>query len=501
MTQEPAAPAPRTDRARTGIEGLDDVLCGGFVRHRLYLLEGAPGTGKTTLGLQFLLDGVGVGEKCLYVTLSETADELHDVAASHGWTLDGVEVFELIPPESLLDGTQEQSLLYASDLELGEATRALLDAMDRFRPGRVVVDSLSEFRLLAQGSLRYRRQLLALKHAFARQGATVLLLDDLTSEPGDKTVHSITHGVIRLEELAPEYGPERRRLRVLKYRGSRYRGGNHDVAIETGGVRVFPRLVSSEHHTAFSHDLLGSGVAELDALLGGGIERGTSTLLLGPAGSGKSVLTLTFAVAAVRRGERALMYLFDEEISLVLNRARSFDFDLEARIADGSLVIETVDAAEVSPGAFAQRIRAHVDSGVRTVVIDSLNGYRSAMPGEHFLELHMHELLQFLNRRSVSTFLTIAQHGLIDDMRSPVELTYLADTVIMLRYFEAMGRVRRAVSVIKKRAGAHEDTVREYRIDASGIRVGEPLSEFQGVLRGVPTFSGSGGALIPDRTR
>jgi circadian clock protein KaiC len=475
------------------------VLRGGFVRNRLYLLEGEPGTGKTTLALQFLRDGVSAGEKCLYVTLSETAEELHDVAASHGWTLDGVDVFELIPPESLLDGSQDQSLLYASDLELGEATKTLLAAMERFHPSRVVVDSLSEFRLLAQGSLRYRRQLLALKHAFAKQGATVLLLDDLTSEPGDKTVHSITHGVVRLEELAREYGPERRRLRVLKYRGTRFRGGNHDMAIETGGVRVFPRLVSSEHHTGFSHDLLGSGISELDALLGGGIERGTSTLLLGPAGTGKSLLTLNFAVSAVRRGERALMCLFDEEISLVLNRARDFGFDLEAKMAAGSLVIETIDAAEISPGAFAHRIRGHVDAGVRTVIVDSLNGYRAAMPGEHFMELHIHELLQFLNRRGVSTFVTVAQHGLVGDMKAPVDLTYLTDTVILLRYFEAMGRVRRALSIMKKRAGAHEDTVREYRIDAGGIRVGDPLVQFQGVLRGAPTFTGAGGALIPDR--
>lgn len=499
MISGAAHPGSETARARTGVAGLDEVLCGGFVRDRVYLLEGAPGTGKTTLGLQFLLEGARGGERCLYVTLSETADELRGIAAAHYWLLDGIDVFELIPPESLLDGTQDQSLLYASDLELGEATRALLDAMKRFEPSRVVVDSLSEFRLLAQGSLRYRRQLLALKHAFARQGATVLLLDDLTSEPGDKTVHSITHGVVRLEELAPEYGAERRRLRVLKYRGTRFRGGYHDFAIESGGVCLFPRLVSAEHHTGFIHDLLGSNIAELDALLGGGIERGTSTLVLGPAGTGKSVLTLSFAVAAVRRGERALMCLFDEEVSLVLNRARSFGLDLEAKIASRNLVIETVDAAEVSPGAFAHRIRAHVEAGVRTVVVDSLNGYRSAMPGEHYLELHMHELLQFLNRRGVSTFLTVAQHGLVGDMKSPVDLTYLADTVILLRFFEAMGRVRRAISVMKKRAGAHEDTVREYRIDASGVRIGEPLAEFQGVLRGVPIFSGEGRVLIPDR--
>ncbi len=494
-----AGAAPGARRAGTGIGGLDDVLNGGLVRDRVYLLEGRPGTGKTTLGLQFLREGAAAGETCLYVTLSETAAELREVAASHGWSLDGIELSELVPPDSLLDASREQSLLYASDLELGEATRALLDAMARVRPTRMVVDSLSEFRLLAQGSLRYRRQILALKHALARQGATVLLLDDLTGEPGDRTVHSIVHGVLRLEELAPDYGAERRRLRVLKYRGTRFRGGNHDYTIETGGVRLFPRLVAAEHHTGFAHDPLGSGIPELDALLGGGLERGTSTLLLGPAGTGKSVLTLAFAVAAVHRGERALVCLFDEEIGLVLNRARSLGMALEEKLAAGALVIEAVDAAEVSPGAFAQRIRAHVEAGMRSVVIDSLNGYHAAMPGENHLELHMHELLQFLNRRGVSTFLTIAQHGLLGDMRTPVDLTYLADTVVLLRFFEATGRVRRAISVMKKRAGAHEDTVREYRIDAGGIRIGAPLTEFQGVLRGVPLFAGGDGTLIPDR--
>ena len=491
----PGAGAPPA-RARTGIAGLDDVLAGGFARDRLFLAEGTPGTGKTTLALQFLLEGARAGERCLYVTMSETDAELRDGAASHGWSLDGVSVFELVPPESLLDEGQQQSLLYSSDLELDEATRSVFAAVERVRPHRVVLDSLSEIRLLAQGSLRYRRQVLALKHYFARHGATVLMLDDMTADPLDKTVHSVAHGVLRLEELAPDYGPERRRLRVVKYRGTAFRGGNHDFTISTGGLRVFPRLVSAEHRRDFDRELMSSGIAELDALLGGGLERGTSAVLIGPSGTGKSLLALYFAATAVGRGEKVLVCVFDEEIGLLVDRAKALDLDLEALRAGGGLVLEQVDAAVISPGEFAHRIRGHVEAGVRTVVVDSLNGYQAAMPGEQFLVLHMHELLQYLNRRGVSTFLAVAQHGLVGDMRSPVDVTYLADTVVLLRYFEATGRVRRAISVIKKRAGGHEDTVREFRIEAGGIRLGEPLEEFQGVLRGVPVYVGKGGPLL-----
>ncbi|WP_254452611.1 ATPase domain-containing protein [Roseicella sp. DB1501] len=493
-----AMPAPPQGRAATGIAGLDDVLATGLIRNRLYLVEGNPGTGKTTLGLQFLLEGARAGERGLYVTLSETAAELRDGAASHGWSLDGIEIFELVPPEDLLDPDQQQSLLYASDLELGEATRSLLEAVERIRPHRVVLDSLSEFRLLAQGSLRYRRQVLTLKHHFARLGATVLMLDDMTAEPGDKTVHSVAHGVLRLEELAPDYGAERRRLRVMKYRGTAFRGGHHDFTIAHGGVRVFPRLVSAEHHTGFRRDRLDSGIPELDALLGGGVECGTSTLLLGPAGTGKSLFALNFAAAAVRRGEQVLACIFDEEVSLLLDRSQAMGLDLGAMRSAGSLILEQVDAAEISPGAFAHAIRAHVEAGVRTVVIDSLNGYQAAMPGEQFLVLHMHELLQYLNRQAVSTFLIVSQHGLVGDMQAPVDVTYLADTVLLLRYFEAVGQIRRAISVVKKRAGGHESTIREFRIDAGGVRVGKPLEAFQGVLRGVPTYVGKNGTLIED---
>jgi circadian clock protein KaiC len=452
----------------SGVSGLDDVLSGGFAGGRVFLLEGEPGSGKTTIAIQFLLDGARAGEQSLYITLSETEDELRQGAASHGWTLGPeINVFELLPPESLLDREQQQSLLYSSDLELGETTKLIFEAVERTRPLRIVLDSLSEIRLLAQSSLRYRRQILAIKHYFARQGATVLLLDDLTAEEADKTVHSVAHGVIRLEQLAPSYGAERRRLRVLKYRGRKYRGGFHDFVIDTGGVNVFPRLVASEHRTPFARTQLSTGLDAFDALLGGGIEAGSSTLILGPAGTGKSLIAVTFAMAALARGEKAAMFIFDEELGLFLDRMSGMSMDLEAALKAGSLTIHQVDAAELSPGEFAHRVRKTVDANrTKTVIIDSLNGYQAAMPQENSLILHMHELLQFLNRQGATTFMTVAQHGLVGDMNAPVDVTYLADTVILLRYFEAMGDVRRAVSIIKKRAGMHEMSIREFKISA-----------------------------------
>lgn len=486
-----------SEQASTGIAGLDDVLAGGFARGRIFLVEGSPGTGKTTIAMQFLMQGVVAGERVLYITLSETEDELRATAASHGWVLNGMDLYELVPPESLLDEEQQQSLLYSSDLELGETTRRIFETFERVRPTRVVLDSLSEIRLLAQSSLRYRRQILALKHYFAKQHTTVLMLDDLTTEEHDKTVHSVAHGVVRLEELAPDYGGDRRRLRVVKYRGRRFRGGYHDLVITTGGIRVFPRLVSAEHKQPFSRETLPSPSPELNLLLGGGIERGSSVLVLGPAGTGKSILGLTFTAAAVARGERAAMFVFDEELGLMIGRAKALGIDLQAMRDDGALVIEQVDAAELTPGEFSDRVRECVEShGARTVVVDSLNGYQAAMPGENALVLHMHELLQYLNRQGATTILTVAQHGLVGDMRSPVDVTYLADTVILLRYFEALGRVRRAMSVVKKRTGAHEDTIREYRIGAEGIALGEPLTQFQGVLRGVPVMVGANATLM-----
>lgn len=486
-------------QAMTGIAGLDDILAGGFARDRVYLLEGNPGTGKTTVALQFLQAGADAGEVVLYITLSETEEELRTSAQSHGWSLDGVEVFELIPPESLLDEQLQQSLLYSSDLELGETTRLIFEAVERIRPSRVVIDSLSEIRLLAQSSLRYRRQVLALKHYFARHSATVLLLDDLTTDTLDKTVHSVAHGVIRLEELAPEFGAERRRVRIVKYRGRKFRGGYHDFTIGTGGLEVYPRLIAAEHRTAFDRSPIGSGIAAVDELLGGGLERGSSTLVLGPAGTGKSLLAVQFAVAAVARGERAALFIFDEELGLFFDRLKPLGIDLQVMADRGDVIVEQVDAAELSPGEFTARVRNCVRRNlVKTVVIDSLNGYQAAMPEERYLVLHVHELLQYLNRQGASTILTVAQHGLVGEMKAPVDVTYLADTVVLMRYFEAAGHVRRAISVIKKRAGQHEKTIREYTISNDGLSVGPPLVRFQGVLRGVPNFVGSDSTLLGD---
>jgi circadian clock protein KaiC len=474
-------------RARTGVPGLDDILAGGLAIGRVFLLEGTPGTGKTTIALRFLMEGAKEGEQGLYVTLSETANELRTAAASHGWELgDKIEVFEVAPPESLLDADQQQSLLYSSDLELGETTKLIFEAVERTRAKRIVLDSLSEIRLLGQSSLRYRRQILALKHYFARHGSTVLMLDDLTADTLDKTVHSVANGVLRLEEMAPDYGSERRRLRVIKYRAQAFRGGYHDFVIRAGGVQVFPRLVAAEHRQEIERGRVGSGLKSFDALLGGGIEQGSSTLLLGPAGAGKSIITLQFVAEAIRQGGKAAMFIFDEEMGLLFDRAKPLGFDLASLRDSGKLFIKQLDAAELSPGEFTYNVQAAVrDPAVRTVVIDSLNGYQASMPQENSLILHMHEILQFLNRHGVSTFLTVAQSGMMGEMKSPVDVTYLADSVIMLRFFEVRGSVKRAISVVKKRTGKHESTIREFWIDG-GLHVGEPLVDFQGVLRGVP---------------
>ncbi|RMO16852.1 KaiC [Pseudomonas cichorii] len=487
-------------KAVTGIEGLDDILSGGLSRNHVFLLEGEPGTGKTTVALHFLRAGAQAGEVCLYITLSETERELREGARSHGWELDkNIEIFELTPPESLLDDEQHQSLLYSSDLELGEATRQIFDVVERVKPSRIVIDSLSEIRLLAQSSLRYRRQILAIKHYFARYDTTVLLLDDLTAERLDKTVHSVAHGVIRLQELTPNYGAERRRIKIVKYRGQKYRGGFHDFTIMPDGVHVFPRLVAAEHRSDYVHKQLSSGIKELDELLGGGIDGGSSTLILGPAGTGKSLIALVFAAEAVARGERVGLFIFDEELGLLFERMRKIGIDLKTLQDTGNLLVEQVDAAELSPGEFSHRVRRCVDEKqIKTVVIDSINGYQAAMPEENSLVLHMHELLLYLNRQSASTFMTVAQHGLVGDMQAPVDITYLADTVILLRYFEALGQIRRAISIIKKRTGTHESTIREYRIGRSGLRIGDPLAAFQGILRGAPDYFGESKPLLKD---
>lgn len=484
-------------RMATGIEGLDNILEGGFPANRIYLVEGDPGTGKTTLGLQFLLEGVRLGEPSLYVTLSETKEELTAVASSHGWSLDGLNIYELIPSEDSLKPESQYTIFHPSEIELNETTSAVLEEVKRIKPRRIVFDSLSEMRLLAHEPLRFRRQILALKQYFAGQKSTVLLLDDKVSEGRDLQVQSIAHGVVSLEHLAVEYGGERRRLRIIKLRGARYRGGYHDFNIETGGVRVFPRLVAAEHRLEFLKESVTSDVPELDALLGGGLSRGSSTLMLGPAGSGKSSLGAQFAAAAAARGEHASIFVFDEILETYIARAAGIGTDIRRHMKDGLINLQQVDPAELAPGEFAYAvIRSVARDKARVIVIDSLNGYLNAMPEERFLTIQMHELLTYLNQQGIVTILVMAQHGFLgSSMASPVDVSYLADTVLMLRYFESAGAVHRAISVLKKRTGVHENTIRELEITPQGIRVGAPLIKFRGVLTGVPTYSGAQDAV------
>lgn len=490
-----ASPVP------TGVSGLDDLLNGGYPSNRVHLIEGEPGSGKTTLGLQFLLQGLAEGECGLYITLSESKRELQAVAATHGWSLEGIAIFELVPPELSLDPKQQQSLVYASDLELGETVQMVVAEVERLKPARIVFDSLSEIRLLSQGSLRYRRQVLALKHFFLAQNATVLMLDDLSAEQDDLNLHSISHGVIRMEQIAGPYGAERRRLRVIKMRGVKFRGGFHDFIIEPGGIRVFPRLIAALHHRDFDDSAPATtGVAELDALLGGGLDRGTATLVIGPSGSGKSSMSSGCMMAALSRGERVGLITFDETRRVLLKRAAGLGMNFGPFLESGQLRLEQIDPAELTPGELSGLVCQMVEhDGARMVVIDSLTGYLNAVPEEQYMLLQMHELLTYLNQQGVVTILILAQHGMVGQMAAPVDLTYLSDTVLLLRFFEAGGKIRRAVSVVKKRTGYHEDSIREYRIDQQGIRVGEPLQQFRGVLTGVPTFQGEVETLLRNR--
>lgn len=489
-----------TPRVTTGVRGLDDILAGGLPRNRLYLFQGDPGVGKTTMALQFMLEGVRLGERCLYVTLSETRDELVAVAASHGWSLSELGVYEMSAGENLDATDDEENTLYVpAEVELGERMRDLLAEVDRFKPTRIVLDSCSELRLLAQSPLRFRRQLLALKADLVRRDCTILLLENPTSVGGDPLLQSLVHGVIAMEQLSPLYGAERRRLRVIKMREVSFRGGYHDMRIERDGVVVFPRLVAAEHRRGFNNEAISSGVRELDTLLGGGIHRGTSTLFMGPAGSGKSALATQFAVTAAERGEHVAMYIFDEGEETLLARSKATGMDLTPYIEQSQIKVRQIDPAELSPGEFITSVRRSVEEDhTRLLVIDSLNGYLQSMPEEHFLTAQLHELLSYLRQQGVVTILVVAQHGLLGtNMAAPIDVSYLADGVVLTRYFEAGGRVRKAISIPKRRTGPHENAIREFALGANGFHVGPPLAQFRGVLTGVPVYDGSEhGALL-----
>lgn len=464
------------------------MLVGGLTRNRTYVVQGDPGVGKTTLGLQFILAGVELGETGLYLTLSETKEELQAVADSHGWSLDKIHIFEYSAHDRLA-ADEESTLFHPSEVELGQAVQALIAEVERVKPKRVVIDSLSEIRLLAQNALRYRRQILGLKHYFSGRDVTVLLLDDKNiSTQGDMQLMTLAHGVINLEQLAPAYGAERRRLRISKFRGVKYRGGFHDFNIRTGGLIVYPRLVAAEHRHPYELQALSSGIDSVDKLLGGGIHRGTSTLIIGPAGSGKSALATHYAVAAAKRGENAALFIFDESRSTLFARSQALHLDLPEQIDSGRVTIQQIDPAEVPPGEFVQLVRDAVEQReISVLIIDSLNGYMNAMPEERFLTIHMHELLTYLGQKGVATILVVAQQGLIgSNMQSPVDVSYLADCVILLRYFEHAGEIRKAISVMKKRSGFHEKAIRPFVFTEQGIEVGDPLTDFHGILSGTP---------------
>jgi circadian clock protein KaiC len=476
----------------TGVEGMDHVLGGGLPPHRMYLLEGDPGVGKTTLALQFLRQGVKDGDVGLYITLSETKDELKGVAESHGWTLDDFHVFELAAIEQQLKDVSDTTFYQPSELELNRTTKVLTDEVERLKPARVVFDSLSELRLLAETPLRHRRQILSLKQFFGGRRCTVLLLDDRTTPTNrDAQVQSIAHGVVSLEKSSPAYGVARRTLNVVKMRGVEFKEGYHDMVIKRGGVVLFPRLVASEHRVRFQKELFETGIDGLDGLLGGGLHRGTSTMLMGPPGTGKSTLALKYGYEAAQRGEAVSIFIFDETLGTLVDRGVHMGIDVRPHLESGLVKVEEIDPAEISPGELMSRIREGVEGrNSRVVVLDSVNGYLNAMPEERFLSLQLHELLSYLNHKGVITIMVLAQQGLLGTMHSPVDLTYLADTVVMLRFFEVQGVVKQAISVVKKRSGKHERALREYWLDEDGIHVGEPLRQFHGVLTGVPNYVG-----------
>ena len=484
------APSLPENRAATGITGLDDILGGGFPRNRLYLIQGDPGVGKTTLGLQFLREGVRGGERVMYVTLSETIEEIEGVAQSHGWSLDGIHLHEHSAGEQL-QTDQHHTIFHASEVDLTETVSKLMSAVGDVKPSRIVFDSLSELRLLAGGPLRYRREILALKHHFAGQQCTVMLLDDRTSDAGDLQLQSLCHGVLLLEQAALTYGSDQRRLRVTKMRGLNFRSGFHDFAVRTGGLSVYPRLVAAEHRHTFAPKMDSTGLADLDRLLGGGLDRGASAVFLGPSGTGKSTIASRFAVATADRGERAAIYSFDESPAMLFARSRGLGIELQKHVDNGSIIVQPIDPSELMPGEFVHLVRNAVENeGARTIVIDSLTGYINAMPEERALMLVLHELLTYLGQQGVTSILIMTQHGMMGSgMSTAVDISYLADTVLLFRYFEHAGEVRQAISVFKRRGGAHERTIRELALGGSeGVFIGEPLRQFRGVFSGVPVY-------------
>lgn len=476
----------------TGVAGLDTILGGGLTSDRLFLIEGEPGTGKTTLALQFLFEGVRRGESVIYITLAETRVELQAVAQSHGWSMDGIHVEDIIPNENILHPDHQFTIFHPSEIEMGSTTQRILATIEKYKPSRVVLDSLSELQLLAESPLRYRRQVLALKQYLSGKGCTTLFLDDRTALSGDLQVRSVAHGVITLELINQDYGSERRRVRIVKYRGIAFRGGSHDYKIVTGGLVVYPRLVAAYTRIRSERRQLSSGIATLDLLTGGGLDEGTSTLISGPPGTGKSTLCTQYVHAAIARGQKAAMFLFEEAVNNMMLRCAGLGLDLESALASGQLSVQQVDPAEMAPGEFMQAVTDAEAAGARVIVIDSLNGYLKAMPDERFLATHMHELLTYLGQRGVVTMLVGVQPGVIGgSMSSSVDASYIADSVIMLRYFEARGKVHQAISVFKKRVGRHERTIRLFGMSEKGIHVGEVLTDFHGILTGVPTFDDS----------
>ena len=476
--------------AATGIEGLDHILLGGFPRDHVYLLQGDPGVGKTTLGLQFLLEGVRNGETAMYITLSETRAELLAVGHSHHWDMSQIHIYEQLIGEDSLD-EEETTVFYPAEVELGQTIKAFLAEVERLKPDRVVLDSLSEIRLLAQSTLRYRKQILALKQFFAGRHITVLFLDDRTADVNDMQLQSVPHGVVELERYTPLYGAARRRLQLVKVRGLNFRDGYHDFNILTGGIVVYPRLVAAEHHRVIQElERLPSGLPNLDEMLGGGVDRGTSTLIMGPAGCGKSALSTQYAVAAASRGEKVAMFIFEESLSSLFNRSAALGMPLRSLVEQGLIEVRQIDPAQLQPGELAHLVRQSVEhDGARVLIIDSLNGYLNAVPEERFLLLHLHELLSYLGQNGVATILVFAQHGLLGAaMQSAVDVSYLADCVILLRYFEALGKIRKAISVVKKRSGLHDTAIRDLMMTKEGIRIGAPLADFRGVLTGIPSY-------------